>query len=120
MPKTRTRVCCAHWYASRPGRTVQAGFGYKVVDNSNSSAMSEGCCVVCWESPSKAYSCKSSGSQQPAVIDLLDSQGNSPEQTGQVSERMCEMEQSTWQRYGRRLYKKRSSTADATEATGEV
>ena len=41
-----SRVCCADWYASRPGKTVRAGVSYKVVDNSNSSAVSEGCCVM--------------------------------------------------------------------------
>jgi len=44
---TRTWVCCADWYASRPGKSVRAGVTHKVVDNSNSSAMSEGCCAVC-------------------------------------------------------------------------
>jgi len=58
---TCTMVCCADWYASRPGKTAGAGVSYKVVDNSNSSAMSEGCgvamcCVMlCCERPSKAY-----------------------------------------------------------------
>jgi len=28
-------------------KTVRVGVTYKVVDNSNSSAMSKGCCVVC-------------------------------------------------------------------------
>ncbi len=58
--------------------------------------------------------------ERPAVRDLLDSQGDAPEQTGQVSEKLCQMEQPTWQRCGRRLYKKRSSTLDATKATGKV
>ncbi len=39
----RTRACHADKYAGRLGKTLRVGDRYKIVDSSNSSAMSEGC-----------------------------------------------------------------------------